>query len=213
MATTTIDDCPTVRRSGRQKALAAKTAKVAGRMRAAGLALSLATVGIAGLGVTLLSAGPAKAVFSGDMSPRAPSGDADYAAGMAAWEKEDWAGVVTHMAQVVSKRPHHDNAWARLGFAHRKLKRFDASLTAYGRALSINPHNRAALEYMGEAYVELGRYVEAVEVLDRLGVECQRVELTFSDGDFGNGCKEFTALRTLIELVGGDTSAAVRRWD
>ncbi|WP_075215523.1 tetratricopeptide repeat protein [Mongoliimonas terrestris] len=176
--------------------------------------LAIALCAVVAFSATMVAAPPAAhAVFSGDMSPRAPSGDPDYAAGMAAWEKEDWAGVVTHMAQVVSKRPHHDNAWARLGFAHRKLKRFEASLTAYGRALSINPHNRAALEYMGEAYVELGRYVEAVEVLDRLGTECKRVELTFSDGDFGNGCKEFTALRTLIELVGGDTSTVVRSWD
>ncbi|WP_181707221.1 tetratricopeptide repeat protein [Chthonobacter rhizosphaerae] len=172
---------------------------------------TLVTV-LAAAAISLLC-GPAFAVFSGDMSPRAPSGDPEYAKGMAAWDKEDWPAVVFHMARVVANRPHHDNAWARLGFAHRKLKKYDASLAAYGRALEINKHNRAALEYLGEAYVELGRYVEAVEVLDRLGEECKRVEITFSDGAFGDGCQEFTALRTLIDLVGGDTSAVVDRWD
>jgi|GEM_PF-4281178 len=154
----------------------------------------------------------AHAVFSGDMSPRAPSGDAEYAAGMEAWEAGDWTAVVFHMARVTGNRPHHDNAWARLGYAHRKLQRYDASLFAYGRALAINPHNRAALEYLGEAYVELGRFVDAVGVLDRLAGECKRVELTFSDGDFGDGCEEFASLRTLIDLVGGDTPDVVARW-
>lgn len=160
----------------------------------------------------LISAQPTLAVFSGDMSPRARSGDVDYADGIEAFEKRDWEGVVRHMAQVVSKRPHHDNAWARLGYAHRKLQRYEASLFAYGRSLQINPHNRAALEYLGEAYVELGRFVDAVDVLERLGAECVRVALTFSDGDFGDGCDEYTSLRNLIELVGGDTTGAADPW-
>jgi tetratricopeptide (TPR) repeat protein len=161
--------------------------------------------------LSLAATNPALAVFSGEMSPRAPSGDKEYAAGMEAWAKEDWAAVVFHMARVTGNRPHHDNAWARLGFAHRKLKKYEASLFAYGRALQINPHNRAALEYLGEAYVELGRYVEAVDTLQKLAIECKRVELTFSDGDFGDGCDEYVALKSLIDLVGGDTTG-VARW-
>lgn len=164
------------------------------------------------IGVIHGGAMPAHAVFSGEMSPRAPSGDKDYAAGIVAWEAKDWPEVVRHMAQVVSKRPHHDNAWARLGYAHRKMQKYEASLFAYGRSLQINPHNRAAMEYLGEAYVELGRFVEAVDMLDRLAGECTRVALTFSDGDFGSGCEEYDALKTLIELVGGDTSGIEERW-
>lgn len=175
----------------------------AGRRRRMGWALAL---------FIAAAPSPALAVFSGDMSPRAPSGDKDYAAGIVSWDKEDWEGVVTHMSQVVSKRPHHDNAWARLGFAHRKLKRYDASLFAYGRALSINPHNRAALEYLGEAYVETGRFVEAAETLERLGQECKRVELTFSDGDFGDGCDEYKSLKMLIDLVSGEPVEPPKRW-
>lgn len=155
----------------------------------------------------------AGAVFSGDMSPRARSGDAEYAAGIDAFEAKDWEKVVFHMARVTGHRPHHDNAWARLGYAHRKLKRYDASLFAYRRALEINPHNRGALEYLGEAYVELGRYVEAVDVLARLSAECRRVSLTFSDGDFGDGCDEYKSLRTLIDLVGGDTTGVAGPWE
>lgn len=155
---------------------------------------------------------PASAVFSGEMSPRPPSGDKEYAAGMEAWEREDWPAVVFHMARVTGNRPHHDNAWTRLGYAHRKLKHYEASLGAYRRALQLNPHNRAALEYLGEAYIELGRFMDAVAVLDRLGQECKRVEVTFSDGAFGDGCSEFRDLRMLIDLVGGNTAEIAEKW-
>lgn len=179
--------------------------------RAAWRALAV-VAGLTAAVCTGLAPTPAAAVFSGDMSPRAPSGDKDYAAGMEAWEKEDWTGVVKHMAQVVSKRPHHDNAWARLGFAHRKMRKYEASLFAYGRSLQLNPHNRAALEYLGEAYVETGRFVEAIETLERLRMECRRVELTFSDGAFSDGCNEFKSLKALIDLVSGEPVELPERW-
>ena len=109
----------------------------------------------------LMAGGPALAVFSGEMSPRARSGDSDYADGIEAWDKENWPAVILAMEKVVARRPHHDNAWARLGYAHRKLRNYDKSLAAYDRALARNPRNRAALEYLGEAYVELNRIEDA----------------------------------------------------
>lgn len=163
-------------------------------------------------GLLLGSEVPAFAVFSGEMSPRPPSGDKEYAAGIDAFERQDWPAVVFHMARVVGNRPQHDNAWARLGYAHRKLGHTAASLFAYRRALDLDPHHRGALEYLGEAYIELGRYVEAVDMLDRLAGECRRVALTFTDGAFGNGCAEYRTLKSLIDLVGGDTSAVADPW-
>jgi cytochrome c-type biogenesis protein CcmH/NrfG len=145
---------------------------------------------------------PALAVFSGDMSPRARSGDSDYADGMEAWDKEDWPKVIEAMKKVVARRPHHDNAWSRLGYAYRKTGDYTSSLDAYNKALARNPHNRAALEYLGEAYVDLGRMDDAMEMLRRLAVECKRVALTFSDGYFTDGCEEFTDLKEAIEAKG-----------
>jgi cytochrome c-type biogenesis protein CcmH/NrfG len=154
------------------------------------------------LAAVVVLAGPAQAVFSGEMSPRARSSDSDYADGMEAWDKKDWPAVVTAMEKVVARRPHHDNAWARLGYAYRKLHNYDASLAAYGRAITRNPHNRAALEYLGEAYVELRRIDEARAVLDKLAAECRRISLTFSDGKFTDGCGEFGDLKEAIEWTG-----------
>jgi cytochrome c-type biogenesis protein CcmH/NrfG len=113
------------------------------------------------LAALLTAGGPALKVFSGEMSPRARSSDGDYADGMEAWDKKDRPAVIAAMEKVVARRPHHDNAWARLGYAYRKLHNFDKSLAAYDRALTRNPRNRAALEYLGEAYIELRRLDDA----------------------------------------------------
>jgi cytochrome c-type biogenesis protein CcmH/NrfG len=151
---------------------------------------------------SVICAGPALAVFSGEMSPRVRSSDSDYADGIEAWDKSDWPAVIAAMQKVVARRPHHDNAWTRLGYAYRKLRDYDASLAAYDRALKRNPHNRAALEYLGEAYVELGRVEEAKATLTLLAAECRRISLTFSDGKFTDGCGEFADLKAAIEKTG-----------
>ena len=141
----------------------------------------------------------AHAVFSGDMSPKARSGDADYADGMDAWDAKNWDGVVASMRKVVARRPWHDKAWTRIGYALRKLNRFDESLEAYGKALTINPAQREALEYLGEAYLMLDRVSDAQTMLSRLDSECKRVVLVFTDGYFRNACGEYTQLKEKIE--------------
>jgi len=158
----------------------------------------------------LAMAVPALAVFSGEMSPRPRSGDSDYADGIEAYDRKDWSGVVAAMAKVVARRPHHDNAWTRLGYAYRQLGRYDAALDAYYHALARNPHNRNALEYLGEAYIRLGRMDEARAMLGRLETECRRVALLFSDGYFSDGCAEYALLRKSIdahEAAAGATAA------
>lgn len=164
--------------------------------------MRMASILVGAFAALLLSHSPALAVFSGEMSPRARSSDGDYANGMEAWGKENWPAVITAMEKVVARRPHHDNAWARLGYAYRKLRNYDKSLASYDRALTRNPRNRAALEYLGEAYVELNRIDEAKSMLDRLAAECRRISLTFSDGAFTNGCDEFGDLKKTIEATG-----------
>ena len=56
-------------------------------------------------------------------------------------------------------------AWNLVGFAARKLADYPRSLAAYGTCLRIQPGYAAAREYLGEAYVELGRIREAREQL------------------------------------------------
>lgn len=72
-------------------------------------------------------------------------------------------------------------AWNLVGFAARKLADYPRSLAAYGTCLRLQPGYAAAREYLGEAYVELGRIREAREQLawlERLSAADQVKTLT-----------------------------------
>ena len=52
-------------------------------------------------------------------------------------------------------------AYTYMGYANRKLGRYDEALSAYERALKINPDTTFAIEYQGEAFLGLNRIDEA----------------------------------------------------
>ena len=56
----------------------------------------------------------------------------------------------------------------KLGYALRHQGRYAESLAAYDTALKLKPNFPEALEYLGEAYVKMGRMAEARRVLERL---------------------------------------------
>ncbi len=56
-------------------------------------------------------------------------------------------------------------AWNLVGFAARHLSDYDRSIAAYQRCLKIKPDYAPAREYLGEAYVELGKLESAREQL------------------------------------------------
>lgn len=142
----------------------------------------------------------AEAVFSGDMSPRAPSGDADYAKAIKARESKDWVTMINNLLRVVDRRPWHDNAHTLLGYGYRQIGRYERALEHYEKALAHNPNHRGALEYMGVAFLHMGRLDRAEEMRARLLKVCRTVAVTFSDGAFGSGCEEWEMLDTIIAV-------------
>ncbi|HEY7641614.1 MAG TPA: tetratricopeptide repeat protein [Steroidobacteraceae bacterium] len=52
-------------------------------------------------------------------------------------------------------------AYTYLGYANRKLGRYEESLKAYDQALQIEPNTPYAIEYQGEAFLALNRIDEA----------------------------------------------------
>jgi tetratricopeptide (TPR) repeat protein len=69
---------------------------------------------------------------------------------------------------VVRKQPQSYPAQSELGFALRKLGKFDDSLKAYDKALERKPGYAPAIEYRGEAYLELGRLTDARAAWEKL---------------------------------------------
>jgi tetratricopeptide (TPR) repeat protein len=61
----------------------------------------------------------------------------------------------------VSKQPTMYQAWNYIGFANRHLGNYDAALSAYAKALELNPAYPDAVEYRGEAYLGLNKIDEA----------------------------------------------------
>ncbi len=79
--------------------------------------------------------------------------------------------------------------------ANRKLGDYQAALKHYGMALDRNQHNRGALEYMGETYLELGQLEKTKDVLARLEGECKRIAVGFLNDGWRTGCEEYNELR------------------
>lgn len=150
----------------------------------------------------LSAGGPAGAAMGSGTSAAIETGDPDYDRGRAAFERADWAAVVTYMTRVVQRRPWHDDAYNALGFAHRKLGNFGHALSAYHRALQLNPHHRQALEYLGEAYLELDQPERARAVLARLRAACHRLAPQPAARDAAPDCEEWAELNAALERHG-----------
>ncbi len=159
-------------------------------------------MGAMGLALLMLAPGAARAIMSGAESRLAASSDPDYAAAKAAFEREDWRGVIGDLTLVLMRRPWHDNAHSMLGYAWRKLGDYDQSLAAYATALELNPRNRGALEYLGEAYLDLGRHDDARAVVLRLAEACDQVVMAFDNRGWKSGCEELDELKLAFAARG-----------
>lgn len=144
---------------------------------------------------------PVHAVMRGDEDRSALTTDPDYAAGLAAFERGDWSGVLDHMAKVLARRPWRDDAYSFMGYAYRQLGNYGEALAHYHRALELNPHHRGALEYLGEAYLEMGCVQRAPELLSRLEVTCKRITVDVSPSDWKSDCHEWQELKAAIDAA------------
>jgi hypothetical protein len=145
---------------------------------------------------------PAPAITSDDGEPPARPGDPDYNAGLTAWEREDWPGVLENMAKVIARRPWDDDAHNLMGFAYRQVGDYDRSLQHYREALDLNPHHRGAMAYLGQTYLALGQAVPALELLNRIAVECERVGA-------GSACPAWQELKAAVDAHQGPAGAAI----
>ena len=65
-------------------------------------------------------------------------------------------------------QPEQAAAWSELGHALKMQQRYDDAVRAYQRALDLQPTLAQAVEYLGEAYVAMGRRADAEKQLARL---------------------------------------------
>jgi tetratricopeptide (TPR) repeat protein len=148
---------------------------------------TIVIVGLASLAFGL--AAPALAAGGGggssEVAPAKPV-DPSFAQGKALVEAKRYQEAMPLLQQAVAKNPKNADAYNLMGYATRKSGDPNASLQFYNQALTIDPKHLGAHEYVGEAYLQLGRLPEAEQHLARLDSLC-----TF-------GCTEYRMLKAAI---------------
>jgi tetratricopeptide (TPR) repeat protein len=120
-----------------------------------------------------------------DPAPTKPA-DPNFARAKAMIEARDYKGAVPLLQQVVAKDGKNADAYNLMGYATRSSGDPTGSLQYYQQALAIDPRHLGAHEYIGEAYLMLGRVQDAEQHLARLDSLC-----VF-------GCSEYRMLKTAI---------------
>lgn len=104
--------------------------------------------------------------------PEVAAADAELTQARQLIGRQDWAGAAALLAGYTRSKPDSADGFNLLGYSYRHLKRYDESLAAYTQALTLDPKHRGAHEYIGEAYLQLGRLDKAKEHLDALDRLC-----------------------------------------
>jgi len=116
----------------------------------------------------------------------AASVDGTYVAAVGLINEHRYDAAITLLDSALWAAGPHPDILTYLGFANRKLGRFDRAEAYYRTALAVAPDHRGALEYYGELKVERGDLAGARTNLARLDSLC------------GFGCYEADELRRWI---------------
>lgn len=115
--------------------------------------------------------------------------NADYTAGKAAIEREDWKTGIEFMLKAASRDPKDADAENYLGFAYRKSGDLPNAFQHYERALKLNPNHLGAHEYLGEAYLQAKDLAGAERQLATLEKLCNK------------SCEEYEDLKEQVEAA------------
>ncbi len=127
------------------------------------------------------------AMAAGTSSQSTPRKAGNYELGVKAVKAANYGKALNLLQKVVAAKPGNADAWNYIGFSHRKLKKFGPAMTAYRKALAIDPDHRGANEYLGELYLQTGDLAKAKDRLKKLDDIC-----TF-------GCEEYDDLKAAVK--------------
>jgi Flp pilus assembly protein TadD len=116
----------------------------------------------------------------------AKAADQTYVAAVSLINEKRYEEAIAYLNDARWAAGPHPDILTYLGFANRKLMRFDVAEGYYQAALNISPNHRGALEYYGELKLERGNVAGAKAHLAKLEAIC------------GFGCSEADELRRWI---------------
>jgi tetratricopeptide (TPR) repeat protein len=120
----------------------------------------------------------------------AKAGDTAYLQAVGLINEKKYQEAIDELQRARTTFGAHPDILTYLGFANRKLHRYDIAENYYRQALSAAPNHKGATEYYGELLVERGDMVGAKRMLAKLDNLC-----TF-------GCAEADELRRWVEVKG-----------
>jgi tetratricopeptide (TPR) repeat protein len=121
------------------------------------------------------------------MSTPANAIDPDLARAQDLVKRKEWSPAVQVLEGFTRSNPGSADGFNLLGYSYRNLKRIDEALSAYNKALKLDPVHKGAHEYIGIAFIQLGQLDKAKEHLVALDKIC-----TF-------GCEEYRDLKKAYE--------------
>ena len=80
-------------------------------------------------------------------------------------KNENYEGALKDLEVYVYENPQNANGWNLIGFASRKLGKFEDAELYYNTGLEIAPQHDDILAYQGELYLQTNRYEKALENL------------------------------------------------
>jgi len=86
--------------------------------------------------------------------------------------QKNWTRAAQLLEAHLKAYPEDADAHNLMGYTQRHLGQFDLSLSAYQRALAIDPKHLGAHEYMGRLMLTLGQRDRAVQLLRNLEQLC-----------------------------------------
>lgn len=114
-------------------------------------------------------------------------GDGAYLTAVALINERRFDAAIESLKKAEAAFGAHPDVLTYLGFANRKLGRFDVAEAYYRDALALAPNHRGATEYYGELKVERGDLAGARAMLAKLDQMC------------GFGCAEADELRRWVD--------------
>jgi tetratricopeptide (TPR) repeat protein len=120
----------------------------------------------------------------------AKAGDTAYIQAVSLINEKKYQQAIDELQRARTTFGAHPDILTYLGFANRKLRRYDIAENYYHQALAAAPNHKGATEYYGELLVERGDMVGAKRMLAKLDNIC-----TF-------GCAEADELRRWVEAKG-----------
>ena|ERR1700688_4389666 len=155
-------------------------------------------------GASLVAANIAAAIETNSPSPPASSGSdhpkktkkkktssaEDFLKGYRAayaliYDKEDYAGGIAALRAL--KEDDHPDVATLIGYASRKLGRYDDAKFWYEHALAADPKHALTWSYYGMWQAEQGNLLKAKDDLEIVRTIC------------GTECREYVALKTVID--------------